>query len=160
MKIDKEYPATHSMSTAWYVADEDGNVGIIDYNENGPVPWGLEHTCIENLVFGHEEGDSPSSCLPIDLNEKQIYELIENPRSPIEEKEWYFDTIVQIDLAQEKDFIAFTKNPDAKLMQCLSKKYGLYIIDCYKSFVDKRDHTYNRPLKNSSLVIYSFSATL
>ena len=26
MKIDKEYPATHSMSTAWYVADEDGNV--------------------------------------------------------------------------------------------------------------------------------------
>lgn len=151
MKIDKEYPATHSMSTAWYVADEDGNVGIIDYNENGPVPWGIEQTCIENLVFGHEEGDSPSSYLPIDLNEKQICELIENPRSPIDEKEWYFDTIVQIDLAQEKDFIALAKNPDAKLRQCLSKKYGLYIIDCYKSFVGKRDYTYSRPLKNSSL---------
>ena len=38
MKIDKEYPATHSMSTAWYCVDEDGNVGIFDIDDNGPVP--------------------------------------------------------------------------------------------------------------------------
>ena len=55
MKQYKEYPATHSMSTAWYVADEDGNVAIMDYNENGPVPWEIEQTSIEELVFGHEE---------------------------------------------------------------------------------------------------------
>ena len=52
MITDKEYPATHSMSTAWYAADEDGNVAIIDYNENGPVPWGAEtDLCIENIIF-------------------------------------------------------------------------------------------------------------
>ena len=38
MILDKEYPATHSMSTAWYMVDDDDNVAIIEYNENGPVP--------------------------------------------------------------------------------------------------------------------------
>lgn len=27
MKTDKEYPATHSMATAWYCVDEDGIYG-------------------------------------------------------------------------------------------------------------------------------------
>ena len=40
MKTNKEYPATHSMSTAWYCVDEDGNVGIFDIEDNGPVPVG------------------------------------------------------------------------------------------------------------------------
>ena len=31
MLHDKEYPATHSMDTAWYIADEDGNVGWTDF---------------------------------------------------------------------------------------------------------------------------------
>ena len=34
MKTNKEYPATHSMSTAWYCVDEDGNVGIFDIDDN------------------------------------------------------------------------------------------------------------------------------
>lgn len=38
MKTDKEYPATHSMSTAWYAIDDAGEVAIIDFDENGPVP--------------------------------------------------------------------------------------------------------------------------
>ena len=25
MLVDKEYPATHSMSTSWYIIDEEGN---------------------------------------------------------------------------------------------------------------------------------------
>lgn len=28
MLLDKEYPATHSMSTAWYMVDDDDNVAI------------------------------------------------------------------------------------------------------------------------------------
>ena len=54
MLQDKEYPATHSMSTAWYVADEDGNVGIMDFNENGPVPWQMGENSVDELVFGYE----------------------------------------------------------------------------------------------------------
>lgn len=33
MKLFKEYPATHSMSTAWYCVDEDGNVWIFDIED-------------------------------------------------------------------------------------------------------------------------------
>ena len=38
MKTDKEYPATHSMSTAWYFVDKDDNVAIFDIEDNGPIP--------------------------------------------------------------------------------------------------------------------------
>lgn len=51
MIIDKEYPATHSMSTAWYIVDEDGNVGIMDVNENGPSIVNYRETCLADLIF-------------------------------------------------------------------------------------------------------------
>lgn len=41
MKIDKEYPATHSMSTSWYMVDDEGNVGIMQFDDNGPIPLGV-----------------------------------------------------------------------------------------------------------------------
>ena len=62
MITDKEYPATHSMSTAWYCADEDGNVAIIDFDDNGPVPWGTEDTCSENYMFCNGDTKYNFSC--------------------------------------------------------------------------------------------------
>lgn len=38
MITDKEYPATHSMSTAWYAVDDDGNVAMLYIDNNGPAP--------------------------------------------------------------------------------------------------------------------------
>jgi hypothetical protein len=77
MKKDKEYPATHSMSTAWYMADEDGNVGIMDFNENGPIPWGLGEYSLNELVIGDVEEDELG--LKIELTEDQIFELLGEP---------------------------------------------------------------------------------
>ena len=57
MKIDKEYPATHSMSTSWYCVDDNGNVAIIDFNENGPVPWCTPEESIESLSYGYCEDE-------------------------------------------------------------------------------------------------------
>lgn len=37
----KEYPATHSMWTAWFAIDEDGNVAIMECDDNGPAPVGV-----------------------------------------------------------------------------------------------------------------------
>ena len=54
MKIDKEYPATHSMDTAWYCVDEDGNVGIFQIDENGPVPQGYHSGCEPDTIFWKE----------------------------------------------------------------------------------------------------------
>lgn len=152
MKQDKEYPATHSMSTAWYAADENGNVAIIDYNENGPVPWQTEQTCIEELVFGHDEDYKNGVFLPIQLSDDQIYDLIENPSDPKDDYDsWLFDPIVQIDRNQEKEFLELIKQPDIKLRCCISKKLGLYMLDCDQCFEDKRHAVHTHPLKSSSL---------
>lgn len=152
MKIDKEYPATHSMSTAWYVADEDGNVAIMDFNENGPVPWGTEQTCIGELVFGHDE-DNHNDYLAINLSDDQIMDLIEKPRDPDDNEDtwWFWETIVQIDKTQEKEFLVLIKNPDVTLKHCVSKSLGLYMVDFRRCFLDKREATHKHPLKSSSL---------
>lgn len=152
MKTDKEYPATHSMSTAWYVADEEGNVAIMDYNDNGPVPWGTEQTCTEDLVLGHDEYNDSKDYLAINLTDDQVLELIGNPQDPTDDFDnWLWETVVQIDKAQEKEFLELTKNPDVELKHCLSQKLGLYMLDCYHCFVDKRDANHVHPLKTSSL---------
>ena len=55
MIFDKEYPATHSMSTAWYMVDADGNVGLMNFDDNGPVPEFNQvspEATLTNLVFG------------------------------------------------------------------------------------------------------------
>jgi hypothetical protein len=130
MKIDKEYPATHSMSTAWYVADEDGNVAIMDYNDNGPVPWETEQTCIEDLIYGHCENYHTNDFIAIDLTDDQIDDLMENPHQP-EDEEFWCDCIFQIDLEQETDFLELAKNPDIRIDLCISKRRGLYSVCCF-----------------------------
>ena len=114
MKIEKEFPATHSMSTAWYVADEDGNVAIMNYNDNGPVPWETEETSIEELVYGHFEDYDTKDHLTVDLTDDQIDDLMENPHQPEDEDSW-LECIFQIDLDQEADFLNLAKNPDFEI---------------------------------------------
>ena len=104
MKTDKEYPATHSMSTAWYIVDEEGNVGILYFNENGPVPKETEQTCIEDLMFGHEEDWEKKQTLPIELSEQQIFEMLSDPRLP-EDTDFNYFTVVEILKEKESEFI-------------------------------------------------------
>ena len=140
MITDKEYPATHSMSTAWYVADEDGNVGIMDFNEEGPVPWETEQTSVEELVFGHEEDYDKKIFIPIDLTDEQIDELITNPHSLEDEKDWYDDLIVQIDLEQEDDFLKLSRQKDVDLEHCISRQRGLYYMDFHECLDEEMEH--------------------
>ena len=122
MKGQKEYPATHSMSTAWYAADEEGNVAIIDYNENGPVPWEYEQTSIEELVFGHDELDK---FIRINLTKEQIFELLEDSH-----RSYVYYSVIQIDSAQQQSFMK--KMKDAQIFCVLiSEEEGLFLIDGY-----------------------------
>lgn len=150
MKINKEYPATHSMSTAWYVADEDGNVGILDFNENGPVPWGLPEECVENLVYNYEEDEVNNRRLGFALTDDQIDDLMEKPHSPEEEDSWW-DCIIQIDTEKENAFLELAKNPDFDLDFCLSRERGLYSIDAYECTTSVGQEERIKVLNNSSL---------
>ena len=135
MKTNKEYPATHSMYTSWYVADEDGNVGIMDFNDNGPVPWQTEESCVESLVYGHDEDYANKEFLPIALTNDQIDDLMEDPHSPEEEGLW-LDRIIQIDTSKEEEFLELAQNSDFEIEVCVSRERGLYYIDGHASTSD------------------------
>ena len=150
MKTNKEYPATHSMYTSWYVADEDGNVGIMDFNDNGPVPWETEETSVESLVYGHDEDYESKEFLPIALTDDQIDKLMENPHAPEEEGLW-MDCIIQIDTSKEKEFLELAQNPDFEIEVCVSKERGLYHIDGYGSTSDSEVDGRYPVLPDSSL---------
>ncbi len=138
MKQTKEYPATHSMSTAWYVADEDGNVGIFQYEDNGPVPLHTESDrYIDDLIFGFNEDDEPYRYLLLNLSDEQIAELLHKPHLPEEEKDWY-DCVIQIDPSREAEFIELTAEESRLELICLSHKRGYFIINFN---IDYDDHT-------------------
>lgn len=150
MKQTKEYPATHSMDTAWYIADEDGNVGIVDFNDNGPVPWQAEQTSVEELVFGHEEDYKTKEYILVELTNEQIDELMLTPHSPEEEDLW-LDCIIQIDAEKENEFLELAKNPDFDLEFCVSKERGLYSIDAYHCTSETQKDGKYQILESSSL---------
>ena len=54
MKTTKEFPATHSMSTQWFVVDEEGNIGLFDFDENGPVPVDIPSESSSYLMTAEE----------------------------------------------------------------------------------------------------------
>lgn len=138
MIIDREYAATHSMSTAWYVVDDEGNVGIIDYNENGPVPWGVEQTCIEELMSGHDEGSNMNNYIRFNLSERQILDMFKKPIKPEEEKLWYL-CAVRIDKKKKERFLELCKNDDISEYHnfCYSDNMGLYDFDAFDCVHDK-----------------------
>lgn len=127
MIIDKEYPATHSMSTAWYCVDDDGNVAIVDFNENGPVPWGTPDQSIDTLSYGYCEDEDTDEYIPFSLTKEQIFDLLGESHSPTYEDD-PFEYIIEIDKSKEERFFELTRNSDCHIKLCLSKPLGLYQI--------------------------------
>lgn len=149
MKKDKEYPATHSMSTAWYCVDEEGNVGIFDINDNGPVPvGGYEQNCVEDLVWDKFASESLSVIKELNLNPSQVASMLE-PATSVDSwhnsggywvnSDW-MGTIIKIDMSKQ-DILKQAAEMDKDMFQrpiCLSKEQGLFYVDffCNKAGVD------------------------
>ena len=134
MKIDKEYPATHSMSTAWYLVDDEGNVGIMDYNENGPVPWGIGENSTMDLVL-QIEYDSDNTEVLFKLTDEQVLEILASAQKPKDESYWY-DIFVKIDLQKRKRFEELCRRHDIgnDYTYCLSDTLGIYRIEAMECF--------------------------
>lgn len=129
MKTDKEYPATHSMSTAWYMVDDEGNVGIMEYNENGPIPWDVPgEEYVDGLVLGLE-GRFGELLLPFELTDNQIYDLLKGPLSSLDiEKLWR--PVIKIDVSKRERFFELVNNSEGNVSidLCISEKLGFYCI--------------------------------
>lgn len=129
---DKEYPATHSMSTAWYMVDADGNIGLMEFQDNGPVPE-LKHVGLDlslnDLPFG-EVFSNDGKCIGIHLTESQINELLGEPMQPEEVENW-FDICLAISPESTEEFLTLCQNKDVTNRGCISTEMNLYCTDVF-----------------------------
>lgn len=161
MKQNKEYPATHSMATAWYMVDDEGNIGIMDYEDDGPVPFGVEESIpVYSLLFGYDDGIS--DIVNFDLTDEQVNAFLKNPCSPFEFN-WYGNCIVKIDTTKTERFFKLSAYKGKKNISChcISKKMGVYLIDAWHCVKDYSKQVIEGVLKimldeNIILEVYDF----
>lgn len=141
MIINKEYPATHSMSTAWYMVDADGNVGLMAFDDNGPVP-GYNHVGpdlgLPDLIFG-QAFSAGEECKGIHLNMSQIHELIGPPRTP-QDIELWFEVCLAIEPEYTLEFLSMCMNKDIKNYGCISPEMNLYVVDAFDCIDSDHDN--------------------
>ena len=157
MLIDKEYPATHSMDTAWYCVDEEGNVGLFAIEENGPIPEEWEMGLEVNDVFWHDfsivnkdgvrdlnltSAQIESMLMPMEETdiwfEEKDESLIKGPdtgSSWVKENYYYIhnaswdEVIIKIDMTKLSILLeAASMDEDACDLISLSRKEGLFFV--------------------------------
>lgn len=143
MKINKEYPATHSMSTAWYCVDEDGNVGIFDIQDNGPIPEDWEQDLEVNDMFWHDFSLKDKDGIRyMNLTMNQITPML-MPMEAIDrweedsfggeswvENDSWDEVIVQIDMSKLPILIeANSMDKDGYDIICLSRNEGYFFMN-------------------------------
>lgn len=143
MKTNKEYPATHSMATAWYCADEEGNVAIIDIEDNGPVPVGeYKETDVNDVFWQGFSSEGDDMIRNIHLSLEQIIPMLEpndemgywkNDELGCYNHEWS-DSLFKIDMAKYdifKQAISLEVYNYSHCPICLSKEQGLFFADFF-----------------------------
>ena len=145
MKTDKEYPATHSMETAWYCVDEDGNVGIFQIDDNGPVPEGYDYGDYPDGLFWYGLSLSNEGMIyDLPLSKEQIEPMLipkENPEGEWdncygrEYNYWWTSVIIKIDmtklslLEQALALKPDQRGYDGEKAICISRTEGLFYVN-------------------------------
>ena len=128
MKTTKEFPATHSMSTEWFVVDEEGNIALFDFDENGPVPVDIPEQSVSYLMTAEEDfGEKDSDTVEyLEMSDEQIEEIMHEavPPEKYDIKREY-NLFVEVNEKFKKDFLdVFIDRIDF----CLSHKHNIYYI--------------------------------
>ena len=142
MRKIREYPATHSMSTAWYCVDEDGNVGIFDIDDNGPVPvGGYNQNCVNEVFWDDFSAEGDGSFRTLNLSDEQVLSMLELDDDKGEWKKdqfgWgnvaWMDVIIKIDMSKFDVFVQASKliKDPYFFPRCISKDLGLYYVDFF-----------------------------
>lgn len=142
MQTNKEYPATHSMDTAWYCVDEEGNVGLFAIEENGPIPEEYEMGLEVNDVFWHDFSIvNKDGVRDLNLSLEQITPMLLPVTTPdnwkkvrFKEDSWihnesWDEVIIKIDMTKLSILLeAASKDKDKYNLVCLSRKEGYFFV--------------------------------
>lgn len=158
MKLFKEYPATHSMSTSWFAIDEEGKVAILNFEDNGPIPQPASgsqtgsHTLItDGLIdsngFKYREYSDEQVLSMFQEDPKGFGELY-NPNDN------YFFGYIQIDSSKANEFLEVIKpflNDEYCSIVCYSQSQGIFSFDIKKNEKDKLSAL--EQLKSSNIIL-------
>ncbi len=154
MKTNKEYPATHSMATAWYCVDEEGNVGAFEIEDNGPKPEGWEEDLDVNDLFWYDFScDGEDGIKDLCLTPEQIKPLLKPLNAPdkwehkkmtctsylsggrkeVTEHSYFYnaswnDVIIKIDM-EKLQLLLQAVSRDKDDIVCLSRNDGYFFVD-------------------------------
>ena len=131
MKTTKEFPATHSMDTEWFIADAEGNIALFDFDDDRPVPAKIADN--DDFWGGLDEIGVPDKdgINSFELTNEQANYMLRHFK-PISDfsTENEYDCLVQIKDDEEslKTFIS-TFNDDIEC--CLSHKHRIYYVSWF-----------------------------
>ena len=123
MKIDKEYPATHSMDTAWFACDLDGNVAIFQFEEDGPGPIPFTDLHTDSLIPMLGKEKNGIAIMP--FTKEQIDELKRGLKLVHTKEEIWHQCNILINPKAIDDFI----KAGAEFDLCYSAEEGFYHIE-------------------------------
>lgn len=131
MKINKEYPATHSMDTAWFVSDLDGNVAIFQFEEDGPGPIPFTDLHTDELI--PMLGDEKDGISVMPFTKDQITEL-KSGLKPVNNA---------IEIRSMSNLLVLPEKVDAliragaKFDLCYSKEEGFYHLMYWNDYKEE-----------------------
>ena len=110
MKTDKEYPATHSMSTAWFAVDAEGNVAILDYDDNGPVPVFVPESSEDEIICETFATQIPGEpFLRWNFSDEEFERILASPSAYEfeleEEQDDIYNAVVKVDMSRFDEFL-------------------------------------------------------
>ena len=145
MKTNKEYPATHSMATSWFAIDADGNVAIMNYEDNGPIPVGTPESSPEEIImttFSIDVEGKPWKSLPLSKDEIQyLMDNTEEYPDRLRDGEGFYYAVVKV---RKDGMDAFAKaavvfqSDDWGTTVCLDEEEGIFYLDWFAHEEDKK----------------------
>lgn len=134
MKTDKEYPATHSMSTAWFAVDAEGNVAILDYDDNGPVPVFVPESSEDEIICENFATQIPGEpFLRWNFSDEEFERILASPSAyefKLEEgQDDIYNAVVQVDMSRFDEFLEAARLFEEYSTICINLEKGLFFLD-------------------------------
>lgn len=135
MKKNKEYSATHSMDTAWFACDLDGNIAIFQFEEDGPGPIPFTDLHTDELIpFLGNQNENEICFLP--FTDAQVKEL----QSGLKDVRCVEDVEHQVNIIVKPGSIEELIMAGAVVDFCFSEKENFYHIEFWNTDESKIQH--------------------
>lgn len=124
------------MSTSWFGIDKEGNVALIDFDENGPVPYGCGEQGLSDLISDEMATIGKDGIRNMNYSIAQANELIKRLKEPTLDM-MEFDCIVRISSDKKTEFKSVcmdnaVKEPVTYPYIIICEESGLYKVDMYE----------------------------